>query len=477
MTNNSTPDQNLGQLLQSKVDLVDYFYNDTKAPHVKARAGLTPVPFENLNWVVEQNAWRQAAVMFDQSHHMPELFVRGRDALRLLRNLGVNSFAKFKPGVAKQFIVCNHEGYVIGESLVYCHSEEEFEMVSGMPCLNWVEFNARTGGYDVELLRDNHTAANPSGRRVKFRFGMDGPNAAKIFANLVEGDVPEIKFFHTAKVRIAGRDVMALRHGMAGHQGVELSGDYEDGPAIREAMHRVGKEFGLVEGGTLAYFSTVAESGWMASPFPAVYTDPGLKAYRDWLPSSSWEANAQLGGSFYSENIYDYYMTPWDLGVDGRIRFDHDFIGREALEAKAQKPERARRTLIWNPDDVDSIMRSLLEPGTPCKMLRMPTAAYAFQQYDAVRSTDGKLAARSNFVGYSSNERKMLSLASVDLEHAEPGTELVLTWGEPNGGSRKPHVEPHRQCEVRVTVAPAPYADTVRQIKHNVVNSDVIAAA
>jgi hypothetical protein len=56
----------------------------------------------------------------------------------------------------------------------------------------------------------------------------------------------------------------------------------------------------------------------------------------------------------------------------------------------------------------------------------------------------------------------------VDASHAEPGTEVTLLWGEPDGGSRKPHVEVHRQVTVAATVAPAPYAQAVRQFKAGV---------
>ena len=458
--------KNLDELLASKTDLVDYFYNDTLAPHVKARPGLTPVPPEQSNWIDEQRAWRNTAILFDQSHHMPELFVRGKDAMRLLSDLGINSFANFVPNRAKQYLVCNHEGQVIGETLMYCHAADDFELVSGMPLLNWVEYNARIGGYDVSIERDNNTARNPTGKRVKFRFGMDGPNAGQIFKEAIEGYLPDIKFFWAANVKIAGCDVTALRHGMAGHQGVELSGRYEDGEIVRAHMLKVGEKYGLRQGGTVTYFSATAESAWMASPFPAIFTSEKLRDYRKWLPATTWEAGAQLGGSFVSDKIEDYYVTPWDLGVQGRIKFDHDFIGREALEKMAAKPTRARRTLVWNPEDVSRIFSSILEPGLAYKMIRLPYAAYAYQQYDAVRTLDGKIVGYSTFVGYTANEAKMLSLVMIDLDHAEPGTELVLTWGEPNGGSRKAHVERHRQTEVRVTVADAPYAKTVQNIKH-----------
>jgi vanillate/3-O-methylgallate O-demethylase len=465
----STTITTLADLLSSKSDLVDHFYNDTVAPHVKAKTGLTPVPLEQSTWMEEQRAWRNSAVLFDQSHHMPELFVKGPDAIKLLSKLGVNSFDNFKPGVAKQYIACNEEGKVIGETLMYCHGSEDFELVSGMPLINWVEYNAIKGGYNVTVERDNNTARNSNGKRKKFRFGMDGPNASKIFTEVVENGIPEIRFFGTGMVKIGGCDVMALRHGMAGHQGVELSGDYDDQEKVLDALIQVGEKHGLKRGGTLAYFSAVTEGGWMASPFPAIFTSPSLNQYRQWLPANSWEAGAQLGGSYIGSKIEDYYVTPWDLGVEKRIKFDHDFIGREALEKQAANPTRCRRTLVWNSEDVAAIFASILEPGLAGKMLRLPYASYAYQMYDEVRTEDGALAGLSTFVGYSANETKVLSLAMMDLSHADVGTELLLTWGEPYGGSRKSHVERHRQMKVRVTVAPTPYAETVHKLKHGIV--------
>ena len=87
--------------------------------------------------------------------------------------------------------------------------------------------------------------------------------------------------------------------------------------------------------GGRAYGSNAIESGWIPSPLPAVYTGDALSDYREWLPATGYEASASLGGSFLSSDIEDYYFTPWDLGYGHLVKFDHDFIGREALEAKA----------------------------------------------------------------------------------------------------------------------------------------------
>jgi vanillate/3-O-methylgallate O-demethylase len=60
----------LQDLIDATPDLVSYLYNDTPGPHSRARAGLSPVPAEFSNWRDEQRAWRESAVLFDQSHHM-----------------------------------------------------------------------------------------------------------------------------------------------------------------------------------------------------------------------------------------------------------------------------------------------------------------------------------------------------------------------------------------------------------------------
>ncbi len=456
--------KSLEDLIKSVPDLVDYFYNDTVAPHARNRPGPSPVPAEFTNWRDEQRAWLETAVLFDQSHHMPELFLKGPDALKLLIHLGINSFANFAPGRAKQYVACNHNGQVIGECILYYLDQDSFELVSGMHLQDWVHFNAEIGNYNVTVERDPQTAANSKGR-TRFRFGMDGPNAENIFKEIVEGDAPDIPFFRTAKVKIAGIEVLALRHGMAGHKGVELSGPYADGSAVRAAILEAGEKHGLKQGGRLAYFSTPSEGGWMAYPLPAVYTDNNLRDFRRWLPANSWAAHAQLSGSFRSSDIEDYYVTPWDMGLGRLVKFDHDFIGRPALEKMEAEPHGTKVTLVWNKDDVARIQGSLFQSGTPCKYIEFPVASYGFPQCDAVRSKDGKLVGRAGFSGYSANEREMLSIATIAGDHAAPGTKVVLTWGEPDGGSRKPQVERHNQTEVRATVGPAPYAEPVRRMK------------
>jgi vanillate/3-O-methylgallate O-demethylase len=154
-------------------------------------------------------------------------------------------------------------------------------------------------------------------------------------------------------------------------------------------------------------------------------------------------------------------MTPYELGYGPFVKFDHDFIGREALEKIAQQPQRKKVTFAWNAEDVAKVIRSLFEPGQIYKYIDLPLSNYTSASYDKIVS-HGKTVGLSMFAGYSYNERSMLSLGVVD-PGIETGSEVTLVWGEEGGGSRKTTVERHRQIEIRAIVSPVPYSKVVRE--------------
>ncbi len=266
-------------------------------------------------------------------------------------------------------------------------------------------------------------------------------------------------------MNIAGREVRTLRHGMAGAPGLEVWGPYEEREEIREAILEAGKDFGLYHVGSRAYPTNTLESGWIPSPLPAVYTDDRMKAYREWLPANSYEATGSLAGSFISDNIEDYYVNPYEIGYGPFVKFDHDFIGREACEEFSQTPQRKKVTFAWNADDVAKVWRSMLNPGEEhYKYIDLPLSNYGSSSFDDIQ-LNGKSVGASMFAGYSYNERSMLSLGIVDPD-VEVGTEVTLLWGEPDGGTEKLSVERHKQLEIRATVSTVPYSAVVREGYH-----------
>ena len=423
------------------------------------------VPAEFTNWRDEQRAWRETCVLFDQSHHMVEQYVEGPDALKLFSHLATNSFAKFPVNRAKQFIPCTHDGYVIGDGILFHLAENKLAFVGRAPSASWIQFHAETGGYNVTTDKDDRSPSRPGGKPVvrrHYRYQIQGPNAQQVIETLNGGPIPDIKFFNMDVITIAGRKVRALRHGMAGAPGLELWGPYAEGEDIRAAIIEAGKDFGLRQVGNRAYATNTLESGWIPSPLPAIYTGDTMKAYRQWLPATGYEGTGSLGGSLVSTNIEDYYLTPYELGYGPFVKFDHDFIGRDALEKIAGTPHRRKVTFAWNADDVAKAFRSMFQPGADhFKYIDLPLSNYASASYDKVLN-QGKTVGISMFSGYSYNERSMLSLGIVDPD-IEIGNEVTLVWGEEGGGSKKTTVERHKQIEIRAVVSPVPYSEVVRK--------------
>jgi glycine cleavage system aminomethyltransferase T len=419
------------------------------------------VRHEFTNWRDEQRSWRETCALFDQSHHMTDLYLEGPGALKLLSDVGVNSVKTFKVDQAKQIVVCNPQGYVIGDAILFYLAENSFNIVGRPPVANWVQYNLEKGGYDAKTVRDERSAVNQGRRRV-YRYQIQGPNALKTMEKVIGTSVPDIKFFNMGAVTIAGKTVRALRHGMVGQPGWEMFGPWEEGEAVRDAIVAAGEEFGIRQVGARTYPTSTIESGWIPSPLPAVYTGDDMKPYREWLSDKSYEAMASLGGSFYSDDIKDYYLTPWDLGYGSIVKFDHDFIGRAALEKMAEAPKRKKVTFVWNGEDLATAMGSLFHAGDIAKYVDLPLANYATLPFDKVQK-DGRTVGLSTYTAYTYNERAMLSLGCIENELSEPGTEVTLVWGEEGRGSTKPTVERHTQASIRATVAPAPYGQVARE--------------
>jgi len=448
--------KNLEEALQASGNAVKMLRNSQIGPYA-----FPVVKHEFTNWRDEQRSWRESCALFDQSHHMSDLYVDGPDALKLFSDLGVNSFKTFKVNQAKQFVACTQDGYVIGDAILFYLSENRFNLVGRPPAANWVHYHAETGGYNVKVERDERSAVN-EGRRKTYRFQVQGPHALKVMEKATGKPTPDIRFFNMDVIKVAGRDVHALRHGMVGQPGWELFGPWEDGDAVRDAIVAAGQEYGIRQVGARTYPTSCLESGWIPSPLPAIYTGEALKPYRQWLNGKSYEAMASLGGSFSSDNIADYYLTPYDLGYGPFVKFDHDFIGRAALEKTVANQKRKKVTLVWNGEDVARVFGSLFHgTGDITKYIDLPLANYSTLPYDKVLK-GGKTVGVSTYTGYTYNERAMISLAMVDVEHSEPGADVTLVWGEEGGGSTKPTVERHVQTEIRATVAPAPYAEVAR---------------
>jgi vanillate/3-O-methylgallate O-demethylase len=453
--------ENLEQILQGTSDIVGTLRNN------KIGAYVYPVVAPEFgNWRDEQWAWQHGAVLFDQSHHMFDLYIKGPDALRLLSDTMINSPKGWTVNKAKQYVPTTPYGHVIGDGIIFYLAENEFVYVGRAPAANWLRYHGETGGYDVEIINDPRSPSRPMGKpvhRISWRFQIQGPRAWDVIEKLNGEPLDKLKFFNMSTMKIGDKTIRTLRHGMAGSPGLEIWGPYEEQEYVREQILKAGEEFGLIPVGSRAYPSNTLESGWIPSPLPAIYTGDKLADYRKWLGADSYEATGSIGGSFVGEKIEDYYLNPWELGYGPFVKFDHDFHGADALKEIDPATQRKKVTLEWNADDMKKIVGSMFDPeGEQYKFFDLPLANYANSNYDKVVDADGRTIGLSMFTGYSFNEKKALSLATVD--HEVPlGTEIGVVWGEENGGTEKTTVEKHKQITVRAIVSPVPYSQMSRE--------------
>jgi glycine cleavage system aminomethyltransferase T len=252
---------------------------------------------------------------------------------------------------------------------------------------------------------------------------------------------------------------------MAGEPGLEIWGPWKDNDAILSALLEAGAKHGLIQVGGRAYHTNALESGWLPRPLPAIYSGEKMKPYREWLTENAYETTSPLGGSFYSDKIEDYYFTPYELDYGRIIGFDHDFIGRAALEkmvAEGTTERRKKVTFVWNGDDTAAAYGSMFHKGRGAKFINLPMSLYDTFHADRVEA-NGKVVGLSTWTGYSANERAILSLGTIDAKFATPGTEVTLWWGE-DKPSAKAQVEDHVPCKIRATVMPAPLVEQARTV-------------
>ncbi|MCH8849165.1 MAG: glycine cleavage system aminomethyltransferase GcvT [Chloroflexi bacterium] len=188
-----------------------------------------PVQYEGI--LAEARAVRTGAGVFDVSH-MGRILVEGAEARALLDWVHTADIGEAMPlGRARYGLVCNEDGGIIDDGIVYRLADERFMLIANAA-------NAATVFAWLERWRAERFA----GARLEnvtadvAMLAVQGPEAIGIVAAISDFDPSSVRPFRIAECSIEGRRAWVARTGYTGEDGVELMPSSADAAWLWELL-------------------------------------------------------------------------------------------------------------------------------------------------------------------------------------------------------------------------------------------------
>lgn len=405
-------------------------------------------PMEYTGYAHELMASKESAYLGTALNISPIYDIKGPDALRFLSSICVNNFKSVGDDAIRHAVICNEKGQIMTDGVVMRIAPDTYRTYWLQPV---IDFHLQKSGMDVE-------GNDVSGQ--EFFYQLAGPKSLEILEAACGSDFHDLKFAKHKMTEIAGTPVRVLRLGMAGTLAYELHGAPEKAVDVYNALWEAGQAHGIRKMGRTAYTMNHTEAGFpnimLHYPMPW-YEDQEFAAYLDARPGAGYfNMFPSLHGSVGDDREVRY-VTPHDVGWSKLIKYDHEFIGRKALEEQKDS-HRQVVTLEWNADDVGEVFASMFSGRDvdACENIgNKPNDIYADPLTGFMVYRADKVLANGKTVGIATGRiqspyyRRMISLAFLDQDYAKEGTELTLIWGTPGTP----------QKEIRVKVARYPYID------------------
>ncbi|MEU8616826.1 glycine cleavage system aminomethyltransferase GcvT [Streptomyces sp. NPDC048623] len=318
----------------------------------------------------EHNAVRTKAGLFDLSH-MGEITVTGPQAVELLDYALVGNISTVGNGRARYTMICQEDGGIIDDLIVYRLGETEAGSSEYMVVANASNAQvvldalvARAEGFDAEVRDDRDAYA---------LIAVQGPESPGILKSLTDADLDGLKYYAGLPGTVAGVPALIARTGYTGEDGFELFLKPEHAEGVWQALTEAGAGVGLIPCGLSCRDTLRLEAG---------------------MPLYGHELNTSL--------------TPFDAGLGRVVKFEKTtnegrFVGREALEKAAERAETAPpRKLV----------------GLVAEGRRVPRAGMSVV-------ANGEVIGEITSGAPSPTLAKPIAMAYVDAAFAEPGTEGV----------------------------------------------------
>lgn len=258
------------------------------------------MPVQYTSIVDEHNAVRNKAGIFDIAH-MGRIKFTGPDACAFLDRIVTNNVAILEPGQIRYALVCNENGGILDDVLVYRFDDFYMLVVNASnreKIVKWLD--QHKGSSDVAI--DDLTTS-------WFMLAIQGPAAIGIAQPLVEAKIADLKYYTGCETTVQGNYGIVTRTGYTGEDGCEIIVDNANAIALWTSLMEAGESAGLKAAGL---------------------------GCRDTL---RLESAMPLYGHEMNEDT-DPYTAGLAFGVKLKAA---DFIGKEAVKAAKARTDRPVR--------------------------------------------------------------------------------------------------------------------------------------
>ncbi len=212
------------------------------------------MPIEYSGIRDEHMTVRESVGVFDVSH-MGEFWIKGPNALNLVKKLTSNDPTILNPGHAQYTCLPNGKGGIVDDLLVYCYEPEKYMLVVNAANIekdwNWIKSQNDVGA-ELENSSDNIS-----------QLAIQGPKATETLQKLTDINLSEIKFYTFVTGKMAGiEDIIISATGYTGAGGFELYFSNDQAEKMWKAIFKAGEEFGIKPIGLAARDTLRLEMGY-----------------------------------------------------------------------------------------------------------------------------------------------------------------------------------------------------------------------
>jgi aminomethyltransferase len=320
------------------------------------------MPLKYGSELAEHRAVRETAGLFDLSH-MGEISITGPQSAATLDFALVGEASKIAVGRAKYSLMCDADGGVIDDLVVYRLADEHFLVVANAANAPTVagELRSRAAEFDAQVDDQSTDTA---------LIAVQGPASEAIVSSLVPENqretVRDLKYYAVTEATVGDIDVLLARTGYTGEDGFELYVPNAHAVALWRSLLAV----------------TTAAGG-----------SPAGLACRDTL-------RLEAGMALYGHEL-DKATNPYEAGLGKVVRLGKEFVGRDALQQLSG--QTVQRVLVG---------------------LKGSTRRAARAGYTVHHGTDGAAVGTVTSGALSPTLGYPIALAYLDASLAEPGTVL-----------------------------------------------------